>query len=198
MVFRLCSRLRSVAVFIVLCASICCSSLRVPVDSPVFKAEEFFEGAKEGLRLEIRPIEGTADYWDMFDEDLPEAGIGVLWARLSNTSSEPAHLKDLKWLLKMGMKNFNGLNSGEVLDQFYKGTGRRMRTLAADESARRALERKMFKPSLLPPSQMLEGFVFLRIPKNSVTNWYQNGTVMARGVRLQDGRKIQIEVSLSR
>jgi len=197
MVFCKCSRLRSVAAFIVLCASMCCSSLHVPVDFPTFKAEEFFHGAKDGLRLEVRPIEGTTDYWDMFDENLPEAGIGVLWARLSNTGLEPVHLKDIKWQLKLGIKNFNDLNSQEVLEQFYKGTGRRMHTLAADESSRRDLERKMFKPGLLPPSQMLEGFVFLRIPKNSVTNWYQGGALIARGIRLDNGRKIQIEVPLT-
>lgn len=197
MVFRQCSRLRSVAAFIVLCASICCSSLRVPVDSPSFKPEEFFHGAKDGLRLEVRPIEGTTDYWDMFDENLPEAGIGVLWARLSNNRSEPVHLKELEWLLRLGMKNFNDLNSQEVLDQFYKGTGKRMHTLAADESSRRNLERKMFKPGLLPPSQLLEGFVFLRIPKNSVTKWHQGGALIARGIRLDNGRKIQIEVPLA-
>src|SRR5688572_197946 len=135
MVFRKCSRLRSVAALIVLCASIGCSSLRVPVDSPTFKTEEFFHGARDGLRLEVRPIEGISDYWDMFDENLPAAGIGVLWARLSNTRSEPVNLKDLRWQLKLGIKNFNDLNSQEVLEQYYKGTGKRMRTLAADESS---------------------------------------------------------------
>ena len=197
MVFCKCSRLRSVAAFIVLCASMGCSSLRVPVDSPSFKAEEFFHGARDGLRLEVRPIEGT-DYWDMFDENLPAAGIGVLWARLSNTRSEPVNLKDLEWQLKLGIKNFNDLNSQEVVEQFYKGTGKRMRTLAADESSRRDLERKMFKPGLLPPSQMLEGFVFVRIPRNSVTNWYESGALIASGIRLHDGKKIQIDVPLSR
>src|SRR4026208_1396480 len=111
MVFPQCSRLRSVAAFFVLCASICCSSLRVPVDSPSFKAEEFFQGASEGLRVEVRSIDGTADYWDMFNENLPEAGIGVLWARVSNTRSEPVQFKELEWLLKVGMKNSKDLNS---------------------------------------------------------------------------------------
>jgi hypothetical protein len=197
MVFRAGSKLRSVAAFIVLCASIGCSSLRVPLDSPTFKAEEFFYGERDGLRLEVRPIEGTTDYWEMFDENLPEAGIGVLWARLSSTRSEPVDLKELDWLLKMGMRNFRDLNSQEVLEQFYKGTGKRMRTLAADESSRRNLEGKMFKLGLLPPSQMLEGFVFLRIPTNSATNWYQGGAVIARGIRLDNGRKTQIEVPLA-
>src|SRR5687768_16367816 len=107
----------------------------------------------------------------MFDENLPAAGIGVLWARLSNTRSEPVNLKDLRWQLKLGIKNFNDLNSQEVLEQYYKGTGKRMRTLAADESSRRDLERKMLKAGLAP-SQTSDGFVFLRIPTNSASNWY--------------------------
>jgi hypothetical protein len=106
--------------------------------------------------------------------------------------------KELEWLLKVGMKNSKDLNSQEVLEQFYKGTGKRMHTLAADESSRRDLERKMLKPGLLAPSQTSDGFVFLRIPTNSASKWYQTGILVARGIRLQDGKKIQIDVPLSR
>src|SRR5437867_5229316 len=109
-----------------------CSSLRVPVHAPDFRVEEFLRVNQDGIAVQVRPIENQENYWELFDDDLPRAGIACMWVRIQNSTNDLIDLSGLRFELRAGTKTFQELNTRAVLKQFYRGRHIRMYSLAAD------------------------------------------------------------------
>jgi hypothetical protein len=88
------------------------------------------------------------------------------------------------------------LGRDEVLKRFYKGRKVRMYSLAADRSARDALERVLFRPGPLGPGARASGFVFFKLDPRQSSSWGRTGVFVGRGARLEDSRTIEFQAPL--
>ncbi|PYV18537.1 MAG: hypothetical protein DMG07_03735 [Acidobacteria bacterium] len=173
-----------------------CTTLRVPARIPDFPAGELVRTSVEQVALEAFPVEGREANWELFDDYLPEIGIAAVWVSVRNDRGAAVDLTGLRWELKLGSKVAASLGRDEVLKRFYKGRKVRMYSLAADRSARDALERVLFRPGKLAPGARASGFVFLKLDPGQISSWARNGVLVGRGARLQDGRQIELRAPL--
>src|SRR5437867_11064729 len=70
-----------------------CSSLRVPTTMPRFPPERLLRTQSEGVILEAYPLLGHEAYWEVFDEDLPRAGIAAVWVKFGSAHEDALDLK---------------------------------------------------------------------------------------------------------
>jgi len=178
-------------------ASVACSSLRVPASPPGFRPGEFVGARKGNIVLEVRPIVDLEEYWELFEEDLPKAGILAVWVRMRNEGEARIRLDRTTWSLRFGGNRYSQLDAPGVLSQYYKGTRTRMYGLAAHQRARIRLESLMFGAAALDPGQSAEGFVFLKVKAGPTPVPWSTGTFSARGIRLAGGDKLDLEVPLN-
>jgi hypothetical protein len=174
-----------------------CSSLHVPLNAPLFGSEDLLHASNSGIDLAAKPIEGTASYWQLFDDNLPEIGIGAVWVVIHSNRDDAIDLTKAKWSIKIGELVHTPLSTSEILKLYYKGRKIRMYTLKADETARRNLDNLEFHPGGKSSSLMHDGFVFFRIAPTQVPDWTRGGILRLEDIRLINGQKITIELPLS-
>ena len=91
-----------------------CSSLQLPLEPPNFAAQELLHAGDAGVNLRVKPIEGIQSYWQLFNENLPEAGIGAIWVVLSNTQTEAIDLSKARWTLTFGHRDYARASASEI------------------------------------------------------------------------------------
>jgi hypothetical protein len=164
--------------------------VRLPkVSGPTLQAN------REGVIIGAHPIEGRENYWDLFDDELPQIGIAALWVRIENSRSEPVDLSDLSWTLEARGESFSNLSTDQVLDRYYDRRGIRFYSVNSDRKAREDLEKVMLKTGRLLPAAISQGFVFLDIDPAAGNEWSHGAKLFVRGIRLENRQKLEFELS---
>src|SRR5262245_57714412 len=115
-----------------------CTTLKVPVRLPKVSGPTL-QASREGVLVGAHPIEGRENYWELFDDDLPQIGIAALWVRIENSRAEAIDLADLNWTLEARGESFSNLSTDQVLDRYYDRRGIRFYSVNSDRKAREDL-----------------------------------------------------------
>lgn len=191
----LCGRsVAAVAISLLMCS---CTTLTVPVDPPQFKPDEMLCTSAPGVELGVKPIQGRDSYWSLFDDNLPEAGIGALWVSVKNVADVEIDFSKVKWVLRRGSTDQLALDGDQVFKLYYRARHIRMYAVETDRQARLAVERIRFQPGRIRPSMVREGFLFFRVVPSSALDWSGRGTLFADNIRLKDGRISSLQVRLA-
>jgi hypothetical protein len=174
-----------------------CITLRVPARAPEFAAADLVRATVEDVTLEARAIQGTAANHDLFDDDLPEIGIGAVWVSIRNARSAPIDLGSVQWALTMRDRQYAALRRDDLLKRFYKGRKIRLYSTRTHGDAQAALDRALFRATTIAPGSTAAGFVFLKTEPTRTPSWARGATLVARGVGVGDGRRIDVQVTLA-
>ncbi|HYK87854.1 MAG TPA: hypothetical protein VE398_03745 [Acidobacteriota bacterium] len=173
-----------------------CSTLHVPMTPLNFKPEEMLRANSSGLALAIKPIEGVNEYWDLFNDNLPEIGITAAWISLRNTSGDTLDLSCSKWNLQIGERRFARIGDSKVLDKYYKSRHIRMYQMSADLKARRDLETIVLHAGRLRASGKVEGLVFFQVDPSLASSWTRGSLLHISNIRGAGGKRIEVNLSL--
>lgn len=176
---------------------ISCASIIVPVRQPVFGPSEFVRASQEGILLEVHPVVGYESYWDLFDADLPAAGIAAVWVRIQNSSNATVDLKKLRWMLRSGGTSTSDIDAHRVIKELESQSHSQMRSLASEKESYRDLVQVMLHAGNLPAAQSREGYVFLKIDRAQASSWNRDSVLTAKGIHLQNRKNIQVEIPLT-
>ena len=175
-----------------------CASLQVPKDTISVLSMPSVRTQQHGLTVEAFLIQGTEEYWGLFDEELPKFGIAAIWIRLRNDSGDPVDLSHIRWRLQTKWSRFPSLNAEEVFSRYHKQRGARIVHEHSDQVAQEQLRKKIFRAGRLSPRQQAEGFVFIRIhPQGSATWSHGHGQLVASEIMVDSRRRVSLEVSLT-
>jgi hypothetical protein len=152
---------------------------------------------QEGVSLGAHSIVGRDAYWDHFDDNLPEIGIVAVWVSIRNQRAGKIDLGDSKWSLKTATQKYRALDSSKLMDIYYDKRNVRLRSENADRKARRNLNNIILKPGSIGPDLRRDGFLFFRLKREADRQWSRDSVLEAKGVRLEDGSKIDLTLSLS-
>ena len=173
-----------------------CSSLRVPSRPEIVHRQQLLRSEADGVTLEARPIRGTDEYWELFDDNLTDIGIAAVWVAFRNARSGAIDLSGAKLRLRIGDKRRRTLDIGEVFDTYYDRRHIRIYTLNSDREARRRMHEIVWVPGALSPNAGCEGLVFFRIDSATAANWPKGSILIAGGIRLETGRKLTLQLPL--
>lgn len=171
-----------------------CSSLRILERNPAFPPATILRAEQHGVILEARPINGTTLNYDIFDDDLPRAGIAPVWVKLHNATTQRLDLARIRWDLRVGYHASRELNASAVLKRFYEGRKIRMYSEETHREALKDLEQIRFSPRRLNSSEQIEGFVFFKIDPQLSGIWMQRSSLVVRGIQNSDGSEIRLEL----
>jgi len=150
----------------------------------------------DGIRLKARPIDGTTLNYEIFDDDLPRAGIAAVWVQLQNVTPTVLNLSRIRWHLRVGNLSSRNLDAKSFLRRFYEGRKIRMYSLAADEEATKEFEAIAFRSRELKASETVEGFVFFKVDPSLAESWTHVSLLGVRDIEQPDGRKIRLELPI--
>lgn len=181
----------SMAILLVMCS---CATLNVPAVPPQFNPKEMLCINAPGVELSVKAIEGRDNYWSLFDDDLPQAGIGAIWVSVKNVSDSEIDLSKLKWVLRRGGTDEPALDGDQVFKLYYRARHIQMYGIETDRRAKLALEKIRFQAGRIRPRMVREGFLFFRVAPASAQDWVGNGILRAENVRLTEGRTSSLQV----
>jgi hypothetical protein len=174
-----------------------CTSLKVPAAIPRFSAELLLRTQSEDVTVEAFALEGHEAYWEVFDEDLPRAGIAAVWLKVTTARQDALDLKGLQIKLRAGGRDLSHLEAHEVLRQYYRGRGIRAYGVLAHKKSRQELGAVMFKPRTLASNGSIEGFLFFKIDPDRSKDWTHGTSLVVDKIHLPNGKKIQFVLPLS-
>jgi len=186
---------RSAAAVVVSLLMCSCATLNVPVDPPRFNPDEMLRTSVLGVELSVKPIQGRDSYWSLFDDNLPEAGIGAIWVAAKNVADGEIDFTKARWMLRRGSADQPALDGDQVFKLYYRARHIRMYGVETDRQAKLALERIRFQSGLIRPSMIQEGFLFFRVVPSSALDW--SGTLIVDNIRLKDARISSLQVQLT-
>lgn len=175
---------------------VACSSLRILDKNPAFPPATILRAEQSGVILEARLIDGTTLNYEIFDDDLPRAGIAPVWVKLHNATAGRLDLTRIRWDLRVGNHASRALNASAVLERFYEARKIRMYSEETHREALKGLEQIRFSPRRLNSSEQIEGFVFFKINPALARTWTQSSSLTVRGIHNPDGSKIRLELIL--
>jgi hypothetical protein len=173
-----------------------CSSMQVPVRGFEIPSQELLFFSQNGVSIGARAIVGRDHYWDLFDDNLPEFGIGAIWVEVRNESESILDMSSVRWILDGNQAGKKELDSSSVLDRYYKM--RRIRMVSSEENRKSIvnLEFVRFRSARIPSRSSSQGFLFFRTNPYESENWAR-GSLRAERVRDSQGRILSIQVSLA-
>jgi hypothetical protein len=159
--------------------------------------DHFARLTRDGVTVEAHPLKTAEEYWEAFEEDLPETGITAIWVVVRNARQDVLSLQKCEWRLRSGAGEFAPLRAEAVLKQYYKSKRIRAVTVAADRRARTNLETAMLGPGRVGPGQMIQGFVFFRTEPAPSAEWTGGARLVLRGLPGANGKPADIELPLA-
>jgi hypothetical protein len=195
-----CSAGTAAALALLLSASaalLSCAGLRVPAQRPAPGPEDLRTLTMDGILLGAHPIVGRDAYWDHFDDNLPEIGIAAVWISIRNHRAGTVDLTRCRWSLKTAARRYRALEASQFMDIYYDGRNLRLRSENRDRNTRRELNNIMFRPGSIRNGLTRDGYLFFRLKSEALLDWKKSATLEARNVLLEDGRKIDLILSLS-
>ncbi len=164
---------------------------------PTFRPDEMLRADRSGLILAVKPIQGVNEYWDLFNDNLPEIGIAAAWVKLSNSGSGTLDLSRSHWALQIGERTFARMETSEILTHYYKRRHIRMYLISADRRAHKELENIAFHWVRLRPSGEAEGLVFFHIDASLAPLWARSATLQISNIRNAAGKGFDLNLSLA-
>ena len=164
-------------------ASLSCSSLHVAAGIPPLKTDKFVSDTRDGVTVEAHALETLEEYWDTFDDNLPELGIVAVWVIVRNRQDSGVTLDGCEWRLRAGSRAYGSLGADALLKQYHKNRGIRALTVHAAMRAESRLESVMLGAARIAPEQSGEGFVFFRTVASPSGKWIKDCRLVVRGIR---------------
>jgi hypothetical protein len=180
---------------IVLSAS--CAHMQVPSRSLVIPSRELQFTSRGGVAIGARPIVGRDRYWDLFDENLPEFGIGAIWVDMQNDSETALDMGKARWVLAENQAEMRELDPNGFFDRYYHLRQIRMVSTEADRKSKLALENIRFQAARIPSRTAKQGFLFFPIQPTNSEDWIHNGILHVSRVRDGQGAVLSFQVSLA-
>jgi hypothetical protein len=173
-----------------------CSTLRVPAAMPSFPTAEILRISRAGVTLEARPVVTRDDYWELFDDHLPEVGIVAVWINLRNGRSEEIS-SGTQWSLRLAGRRYRAMNSDALFDRYYEGRSIRMYSINTDRKARIRLETLRFHPGRIAAATEHNGFLFFPVEPSRASNWHSEATLVSSEIRTSEKTPLVLELPLS-
>jgi hypothetical protein len=174
-----------------------CTSLQVPVRSYEMSPRELLFSSQNGISVGARPIVGRDRYWDLFDDNLPEFGIGAIWVQVRNETETGLDMSAVHWILAENQAGIKELDSTGVLDRYYQMRRIRLVTVEEDRKSQQNLEFVRFPITRIPSHSSEQGFLFFRIGPTKSENWIRGSTLRVERVRDSQGRTLSVQVPLA-
>jgi hypothetical protein len=185
--------LKLAAVVIVALLPMACTTLHVAVEEPRFAPGELLSATAGTIGVQAKPIESLEQYWALFDDNLPEAGIGVVWVALRNSGESEIDTSETRWKLRRGDRTTVALDTNQIFNRYYRGRQIRVYGVSADLQARVDLETALLKRGPIRPAATAHGLIFFAVSPGS-RNWADGGTLVADKIRLADGRTATVQI----
>jgi hypothetical protein len=189
------TRLCLLSTVIVLTAS--CAPMQIPARSYVIPSQELRFTSGGGVAIGARAIVGRDRYWDLFDENLPEFGIGAIWVEMHNDTESALDLGSIRWTLAGNQELTRELDSNGFFDRYYHVRRIRMVSTESDRKSKLDLENIHFQALAMPPRTTRQGFLFFPIAPTTSEDWVRNGILQASRVRDGRGANLSFQVSLA-
>ena len=173
-----------------------CTVLRAPAGPPSFVQQDVHQGATGELEVKAVPIRKTDDYWELFDDNLPEIGLVAVWVELRNSGRDAIDLSRLRWQLSRGNFVFREASSNEIFERYYKLRKVRMYSLKSDQAAREAMSKMLLKSVLLRPSDTSKGFLLFKANSPQPADWSRGSVLIAQGPQAGAGGRQALELPL--
>jgi hypothetical protein len=159
-----------------------CSVLQAPVSPPALHREQQYRISSAGLIIEAAPIRSWEEYWELFDDNLPEIGLLAVWVEVRNSRAQEVDLSTVKWRLMRGPENLSATGINELFSWYYKSRKLRFYSVNADKQSRQAFSKWMLPSSHLQPAQSQKGFLFFRSSSSLGADWNHNAVLVVRGL----------------
>lgn len=174
-----------------------CTTLRISQPPRIPKNDSFHSITVSGLELRALSFSSIGDYWDLFDENLPELGIAAVWVSLANRTQEEKNLANARWELFIGGRRCPVLDTPGIFKRYYKGRGVRLVTERADASARHEFDKILLRSEAIEGGKEANGFLFFKIPPAAASTWSRGAILRLRNIHWPTGSIARMELPLS-
>jgi hypothetical protein len=188
--------LRIAVVTVLLLHLYSCTSLRLPAEMPSFPSDEILRISREGVTLEARPVITREEYWELFDDYLPELGIAAVWVNVRNTRGEEI-IPGARWNLRIDGRRYRAMDSDALLPRYYKRRRIRMYSINTDRKARGRLETLRFHPGRIAAAADREGLLFFPIDPARASDWHTEATLASAEIVTSKKQRLVLELPLS-
>jgi hypothetical protein len=147
------------------------------------------------VTLEARPVVGGEEYWDLFDDHLPEVGIAAVWINLRNGRGEEI-VPGARWSLRLADRRYRDMDSEALFPRYYARRGIRMYSINTDRRARSRFEELRFQPGGLAPSAERAGLLFFPIDPARASDWHSAATLLSPEIRTSEKKPLVLELPL--
>jgi len=174
-----------------------CATLRVPEilpPPPIGAAES--SGTASDVVVTVHPITKIDEFLDLFDEDLPRIGLAAIVLTVRNDGGVPIETRKLSFRLHRRDRSLGPLDSGKILERYYDLKGVRLISNVAHASARKSLDRILYRPLLLGPGGSLSGLMFFGIKPVETGSWSTGAQLVIKGFPKSGGRKPEMKLAL--
>jgi hypothetical protein len=167
-----------------------CAVLQAPVSPPSFTRDQMRHGSTGGIEIDALPIQKLEDYWELFDDCLPEIGMVAVWVELRNKNTAGLDLSRINWELRRGTLRLREASIADIFKQYYKRRPVRFYSVNSDQVSRDAMSRVLLNTGRLGPSESRKGFLIFKSKSPQPPDWSRDGVLVARGFQPEaDGPK---------
>jgi hypothetical protein len=149
------------------------------------------------VELSATPIQSTDDYWELFDDNLPEIGLVALWIEMRNTGSRETDLSRVRWELRRGTLLLREASADDIFKQYYQRRQVRLYSVNSDLIARKAMSGALMKSGRLQPSESCSGFLVFKSKSPLPQDWSRDGVLVGRGFPPRSGGRKTVELPLT-
>jgi hypothetical protein len=147
-------------------------------------------GSTGGIEIDALPIQKLEDYWELFDDCLPEIGMVAVWVELRNKNTAGLDLSRINWELRRGTLRLREASIADIFKQYYKRRPVRFYSVNSDQVSRDAMSRVLLNTGRLGPSESRKGFLIFKSKSPQPPDWSRDGVLVARGFQPEaDGPK---------
>ncbi len=174
-----------------------CSSLQVPLTPPSFPSQDMASAGSEGVEVHVHAIRSDNEYFELFDDYLPQIGIAAIWVEVENTRPSAITTTPAAWELRIESHVRHPLTIDKVLKRYYARRRIRMVGVNADLEARKNLEQMTFPGGQISGTSRRSGFVFFPIDDKLDPDWAGASARFSCEFVLNTRAKVRLEVALS-
>ena len=158
-----------------------CAVLQAPVSPPSFTRDQIRHRSTGGIEIDALPIQKLEDYWELFDDYLPEIGLVAIWVELRNKSSADFDLSRINWELRRGTLRLPEASIADIFKQYYKRRHVRFYSIDSDQVSRDAMSRVLLNTGRLGRSESRKGLLIFKSMSPQPPDWSRDGVLVARG-----------------
>ncbi len=177
----------------------CGPPLQIPLRTYQIPSGELRFVSEGGIEFGATAIVGLDRYWELFDDNLPESGIGAVWIEVRNQSASELNMSPVRWKLRgsQDQQGVSELDATAFFDRYYRMRRLRMIPTEADRKSKMDLENVRFQGVRIPPHSGRHGFLFFRIDPTTSEDWVGDSILIAERLRDSHGKTISPRVPLA-